>query len=115
MSFNELRDFYAKNYSIGFLNPPATSQYSSFERKIVLIGLICYLYSKNKPKNPDLTYYSLIYKLSEKFNLPEEFIKALAIICEDFAYGCRNFPTFGFKGKDILKEIQDILSTYIPF
>lgn len=116
MNFEELRRFYSENYSLGYLNLSESDGHSPFERKLILISLICYLYDKNKSKNPDLTYYSLIYKLSKNLGLPDNFIKGLAIVCEDFAYGeNKNFPTFGLSGKDILKEIQKILSTYIPF
>ena len=119
MNFNELRNFYKEYYSLGYLNIPYKDGQSSFERKLILISLICYLYNKNKEKNPDLTYYSLIYKISQKststLGLPEDFIKGLAIVCEDFAYGCKDFPTFNLKGKAILEEILDILKNYIPF
>ena len=115
MSFDELKSFYIEHYSLGNLNPAPDDKHSSFEKKLILISLICYLYDKNKPKNPDLTYYSLIYKLSAKLGLSDDFLKGLAIVCEDFAYGCSEFPTFGLSGKDILKEVQYVLSTYLPF
>jgi hypothetical protein len=115
MNFNELRKFYNEHYSLGYLNLTESDGHSPFERKLILISLINYVYEKNKHKNPDLTYYSLIYKLSQKLGLPDEFIKGLAIICEDFAYGSTNFPNFGLEGKKILEEIQNILKTYVPF
>lgn len=113
--FDILRQFYKENYSLGYLNIPDTKEHSSFERKLILISLICYLVEKNKPKHPDLTHYELIYKLNSKISLPDDFIKGLAIVCEDFSYGCHTFPTFGLEGKDILKEIQAIMSSYMPF
>ena len=115
MSFKELQKFYSENYSLGYLNIPESNGHSSFERKLILISLICYILEKNKPKDPDLTYYSLLYKLNTKLNLPEDFIKGLAIVCEDFGYNCHEFPTFGLKGKEILNEIIEILRTYVPF
>ena len=116
MTFEELRKFYSDNFSIGYLNPQPKNGHSSFERKLILISLINYLYQKNKPKNPDLTYYSLIYKLSDKLGVPGDFIESLAIICEDFAYGVyEEFPTFGLKGKEIISEIREVLSSYVPF
>lgn len=115
MNFDELRKFYTENYTIGFLNPENKDGHTSFERKLILISLICYLYQKNKAKNPDLTYYSLIYKLSQGMNLPDKFLKGLAIVCEDFSYGCYEFPTFGLEGKNIISEIRETLDSYIPF
>lgn len=116
MSFEELRRFYSEHYSLGYLNLTEANGHSVFERKIILISLINYLYSKNKTKNPDLTYYSLIYKLSKNLGLPDDFIKGLAIVCEDFAYNSKgNFPTFGLEGKKILEEIISILKSFLPF
>ena len=115
MNFNELRRFYTENFSIGNLNPSSTKEHSSFERKLILISLLCYIYNKNKPKNPDLTYYSLLYKLNKNLDLPDNFLKGLAIICEDFSYNCNEFPTFGLEGKKILEEIINILKSYMPF
>lgn len=115
MNFNELKRFYSEHFSLGYLNPPETSEHSSFERKLILISLICYVVEKNKPKNPDLTHYSLLYKLNSNIGIPDDFIKGLAIVCEDFSYSCHKFPTFGLEGKKILEEIISILKTYLPF
>ena len=116
MNFEELKRFYSEHYSLGYLNLPESNGHSPFERKLILISLINYLYDKNKAKNPDLTYYSLIYKLNKNLGLPDNFIQGLAIVCEDFAYGNNgNFPTFGLEGKKILDEIISILKSYLPF
>ena len=115
MNFNELRRFYSENYSIGYLNPPDKDGHSSFERKLILISLICFIYEKNKPKNPDLTYYSLLCKINKSIDLPDKFIKGLAIVCEDFSYHCHTFPTFGLEGKKILEEVISVLKSYVPF
>lgn len=115
MSFDELKRFYSEHFSLGYLNIPESDEHSSFERKLILISLICYVVEKNKAKNPDLTHYSLLYKINGKLNLPDNFIKGLAIVCEDFAYQNHNFPTFGLEGKKILDEIISILKTYLPF
>lgn len=113
ISFIELKRIYSEHFSLGNLNN--TNGRSAIENRMVLISLICYIYSKNKPKNPDLTYYELIMKLSKNLGLPDGFIKGLSIVCEDFAYNSKDFPTFGLKGQDILKEIIEILKSYLPF
>ena len=115
MNFNELRRFYSEHFSLGYLNLPDSKEHSSFERKLILISLICYVVEKNKPKNPDLTPDALLYKLNSTLDLPDDFLKGLAIVCEDFAYHCHEFPTFGLEGKKILEEIISILKTYMPF
>ena len=60
MTFEELKDIYSKYFTLGYVN--ASNNRSNIENRFVLISLIDYVYSKNKPKNPDMTYYSLIYK-----------------------------------------------------
>lgn len=113
MKFNELKQFYSDNFSLGYLN--GNTKRSAIENRLVLICLIDYVVFKQKQKNPDATHYEVIMKLANGLSLPEKFIKGLSIVCEDFAYYSLEFPTFGLSGKDILKEIRAILSTYLPF
>lgn len=115
MTIDELKRIYSDYFSLGYLNVLDDKSHTSFEKKLILISLICYLYDKNKPKNPDLTYYSLIYKISKDMNLPDDFLKGLSVVCEDFGYGCTKFPTFGIEGKQILEFIRNILDSYVPF
>ena len=114
MTFKELDQFYSDNYSIGYLNSSKTTR-SPFENRLVLISLICYVTYKTKLKNPDANHYKVIMKLSDKLGLPDKFLQGLSIVCKDFSYQCTEFPTFGLKGQDIIKEIRAILSTYLPF
>lgn len=113
MKFNELKQFYSDNFSLGNIN--AGNGRNSIENKFVLISLINHITYKTKLKNPDTTHYEILMKLNKNVNLPDEFIKGLAIVCEDFGYQCTSFPTFGFKGKDIITEAISILNMYMPF
>lgn len=113
MNFKELQQFYTENYSLGYLN--SYNGHSTIESRFILISLVNLAYSKLKLKNPDLTRYEFLVKLTKNNSLPDKFLKGLAIVCEDFAYGCDNYPNFGLKGNDILKEIQGILNSYLPF
>ena len=113
MNFNELRRFYSENFSLGYIN--ADNGHSSIENRFILISLINHITYKSKLKNPDTTHYEIIMKLNKNVGLDDNFIKGLAIVCEDFAYGCTEFPTFGFKGKDIIKEAVLILKSFMPF
>ena len=114
MTFKELEQFYKDNFSIGYLNSSQNTR-SPFENRLVLISLICHVTYKTKLKNPDVNHYRVIMKLSENLGLPDKFIWGLSIVCEDFSYQCTEFPTFGLKGQDIVKEIRAILKTYLPF
>jgi hypothetical protein len=107
--YNEMRKQYAQLYSLGNLNTDLSS-------KFALISLICYLTYKAKEKKPDVTHYQIIKSATKDIYLPEDFIKALAVVCEDFSYGCKEFPLFNLKTpKDMIKTIRDIVSTYLPF
>lgn len=106
MDFKEMKEDY-KIYSLGYLN-------TDINNKFALISLIDYLVMRLKEKKPDVTYYQVIYKIAGA-SYPEDFIKALAIVCEDFAYGCKEFPTFGIAPKEVPKKIKEMLDTYIPF
>ena len=113
MNFNELKRLYNENFSLGYIN--SGHNRSAIEERMVLISLICYITYKAKLKNPDVSHYEIVMKLSKNLGLPETFIKGLSIICEDFSYSCTDFPTFGLKGNDIIKESISILKSYIPF
>lgn len=113
MNFSELRRCYADNFSLGYIN--SGNGRSSIENRFVLISLVNHVTHKTKLKNPDTTHYQIIAKLSQNLGLSDEFIKGLAIVCEDFAYSCDSYPTFGLSGKDILKEIVAILKNCMPF
>ena len=113
MNFNELKIFYFEHFSLGYIN--SGHNRSAIEERFVLISLICYITYKSKLKNPDTTHYEIIMKLSKNLGLPDEFIKGLAIVCEDFSYDCTNFPNFGLKGQDVVKETVAILKSYMPF
>lgn len=113
MKFTELRQFYSDNFSLGYIN--SGNGRSSIENRFVLISLINHITYKTKLKNPDTTHYMIILKLSKNLGLSDDFLKGLAIVCEDFSYSCTEFPTFGLKGQDIIKEVVSILKSYMPF
>ena len=113
MNFNELKRFHSENFGLGYIN--SGHGRSAIEERFILISLIDFITYKAKLKNPDTTHYEIIMKLSKNLGLPDSFIKGLAIVCEDFSYQCTDFPTFGLKGQDIIKEVISILKSYIPF
>lgn len=108
MSYNELRRVYDGNFSLGYLN-------KDIQSKFFLISAICEITRLAKQKKPDVTYWQIVYNISEKSGLPEKFLKGLAVVCEDFSYGCNEFPTFGVEKKNLIPKIQEILNSYLPF
>lgn len=107
-SYSELKQIYSENFSMGYLNTDINS-------KFALISLICHITKKSKEKNPDSTCYNIIQALNKDNIIPDDFVKSLSIVCEDFMYGCTTFPTFNIKGSDMITTIRNILKTYIPF
>lgn len=105
--YKEMQRLYSQYYSLGYLN-------TDISTKFALISLIGYLTFRIKQKKPDVTPYQIIRKIIGD-DLPEDFIKGLAVVVDDFAYGCTNFPTFDLEDKKIPSKIKEILNTYIPF
>lgn len=85
--------------------------------KFALISLICYLTEKLKEKKPDVTHWTVLYKLNQQGNcdIREDWLKGLAVVCSEFAYGCTEFPTFGLKDKEIPGKIKELLLRWLPF
>lgn len=105
--YEEMQRLYSQYFSLGHIN-------SDINTKFALISLVCYLTEKLKEKKPDVTHYQVLRKLSEGV-VPEDTIKGLAVICSDFAYGCKEFPTFGIDDKNIPAKVKEILLKWLPF
>lgn len=108
LTYKELSELYKDKFSLHFFG-------NDINKKFALISLIGYLYFKLKPKKPDLTYWSLIWSIANKLDIPEDILKRVSIICEDFSYGCTSFPTFGIEDKDIPAKVKELLGEYLPF
>ena len=107
-TFNNLKDIYTQYFSLGKIA-------SDINEKFALISLIGYIVYNMKRKKPDVSYYEIVYKLSEGLGISDLEIKALAVIVEDFSYECTEFPTFGLKPKEMPGKIREILSKKMPF
>lgn len=108
ISYKELERIYLEYFNLGYINDTINSRFA-------LISLICWIYKHLKETNPDTTYYKIVYKISEGLGLPDNFIKGLSIMCENFGYGCKEFPTFNIQQKDMIKTVKNILKNYVPF
>lgn len=107
-SYKKLAEIYSEYFSLGFLN-------KRIDLKLALISLIGYTVHKLREKNPNVTYYQVVYKLTREQGLPEQLVWAIAIIAEDFSYGCNEFPLFDLKQNEIIPKIKEILKNYLPF
>lgn len=111
MNFEESKQFYRSHYSLGFLN-------TNIRQKFALISLVCEVTKLAKQKSPGVTHYQILRKISDSLpmgTLPDDFIEGLAVVCEDFAYGCEDFLTFELKPSNYVPTIKSILETYVPF
>lgn len=106
MTYTQLENLY-ENFSLATLG-------NDFSSRIALISLICHITEKLKSKKPDVTYYQVVYKLAHGI-ITDDQIKGLAVMCSDFAHGCKEFPTFGIENKNIPEKIKEILSNWFPF
>ena len=107
-TYRQLQELYKRYFSTGNLA-------ADINMKFALISLIGYIVYTMKKKKPDVSYYEVCYKLAEGLGFTELQIKGLAIMVEDFSYGCTDFPTFGLKPKDMPGKIREILQKYMPF
>lgn len=107
-NYETLEKLYNDNFSTGYLNLKLSD-------KFVLIGLTCYLTDKLKKKKHDITHLQVLQSITKNMEIPEDFLMSLAVICTDFAYGCKEFPTFGIEPKDMKLRLQELFSMWIPF
>lgn len=107
-NFEKKRTLYTKNFSLGYCG-------DDFSTKVALISLIGYLTKKVQKKKPNVSYLDVIKSVSKGLDLEEDFLYTLAIVCEDFSYGCKKFQTFGLNDKQIPSEINKILKSWNPF
>jgi hypothetical protein len=108
LTYQQRAELFKDLFSLGFIN-------SDINEKLALIALIGYTVMKLREKKPDVSYYQVVRKLAEGTGLHEELIWAIAIIAEDFSYGCKDFPKFGLEEKQIVPKIKDIMRKYMPF
>lgn len=108
--YEEMQKVYDNMFSLKYLGNDITN-------KFALISLTCYLTEKLKEKKPDVTHWSVLYKINKTGDnpVPEDILKALAVICSDFGYGCHKFPTFELEDKKIPGKIKELLSNWFPF
>jgi len=108
LTYQQRTDLYKNLFSLGYIN-------TDINEKLALVALIGYTVMKLKEKKPDVTFYQVVHKLAQGSGIPEEIEWAIAIVSEDFSYGCTDFPKFGLKDSQIVPKIKDIFKKYMPF
>lgn len=103
-----------RNFSLFYRLPQLGKDCSN---KFALISFICYLTEHLKQQKPDVTHWKVLYQLNKNGNcgVNEDWLKGLAVVCSEFAYGCTEFPTFGISIKEMPKKIIEMLKQWLPF
>lgn len=110
ISFEKLLAIYTKYFTLSYLN-------SNMGDKLACIALTCYITNELRKKGQKVTCYDVLLKVGKNFGQlrKDTFLKSLGAICEDLMYGCDTFLDFGIKPKDMPKQLQILLSNYVPF
>lgn len=104
--YENLKQLYTE-FSLGNLG-------TDINNKFALISLVCYITYNKKLKDPTWSCWSTLYKINQGA-IPDNILIGWSIVCEDFLYGCSEFPTFGLQLKEIPKKIKELLLMYCPF
>ena len=108
MEYEDKKLEYIERFGLGYIG-------SDIEKRFVLIGLVCYLTHKAREKNPSTTCLEIVQALNKKFWIEKSLQERIAIISEDFMYGCTKFSTFGVKPSEIINTLKDIIDEMLPF
>lgn len=106
-NYDKLKAVYNKYFSLNYLG-------KDLGDKLALIAIICYLTNKLKQKNSEISCYQVISKIAGTTS-DNGFLEALAVVCEDFMYGCDTFPDFGVSAQEMPKTAKKLIGRYIPF
>lgn len=87
---------------------------TDISNKFAVISLVGYLVQVLRKKKPNITFYQVVHELA-KDELSDNYIRRLAVVCEDFAYGCKEFPTFNLQDKEIPNKIKELIHIQVPF
>lgn len=108
LSYEEKKALYRQYFSLTYLGNDGSN-------KLALLSLICWLYHKYKEKKPDVTMWQVVWKVGKDTNCGEDFLQGLSIVCEDLAYNCSKWQTWGIADKDVPKKIKELLKDQFPF
>lgn len=110
ISFDKLLAIYKKYFTLNYLGHDVSD-------KLACISLTCYITNELRKKNPKITCYDVLLKIGKDFGEVDKntFLKSLGVVCEDLMYGCNTFPDFGIKPQEMPKQLQKLLTNYVPF
>ena len=110
IDYKKTKAIYQKLFPLHYLN-------CNLGDKLGVIALTCRITNALKQKNPNINCYDVLLKIGKNFGELEKntFLKSLACVCDDMMYGVKDYPDFGVKLSDAPKQLQKLLSNYVPF
>jgi len=113
LKFKEKKSYFFSNYSLGAISG------NSINDKLILISLLSFVYFKMKEKTPTVTVLDILKSITKQKQDDSSYyqmIESLAIIVEDFCYGCSVADNCGLKSsQEIINKIKEILGQWLPF
>ena len=113
LNYQDKMTIYNSIFSLGKLNS------DDLNEKLVLVSLVALTTQKMKLKDPKITPLQILMSVTgqKKDNSAfYQFLEGLAIIVEDFGYGCNKIDSCECKtSQEIINKIKTILSTWLPF
>ncbi len=113
LKFKEKKDYFFSNYSLGAISG------NSINDKLILISLVSYVHFKMRETNPSVTVLDILKSITKQKadnSSYYQMIESLAIIVEDFCYGCSIADNCGLKSsQEIINKIKEILGQWLPF
>ena len=109
-SFDEIKKSYSEQYTLGYIGHDMTD-------KLACVALTCYITNELRKKDSKTTCYDVLLKVGKDLTdtYKNTFLKVLGAVCEDFMYGCKDFPSFGISPKEMPKRLKLILDNVLPF
>lgn len=110
--YQSKKEIYKNTFTFGYID-------ADLNTKFALISLVALTSYKLRDKNPSLTTLDILLKITgqtKDYSAFYHFLESLAIIVEDFSYGCTKFESFGLKtSSEIINKIKEILNKWHPF
>ena len=110
IDYDKLCKIYTKYFTLAYVSKDISD-------KFACISLTCYITNELRKRGQKVTCFDVLKKIEPNFGEVNTngFLKPLGAICEDFMYGCTEFPTFDIPPKNIPKTLKNILDNYCPF
>lgn len=112
LNYVDKKDVFSRTFSFGALS-------GDLNDKLVLISLVSLTYIQMRKKNPMITPFEILIKITgiqidNSFYC--RFLESLSIVVEDFSYECKNIDSCGLKtSQEIINKIKELLDQWLPF